>query len=268
MDPDNQVSLSLSLSPSLPLSLSFPLSLSLSPLTKVEKLARQLEANYVKVHYATERQMTDPDFKFMAMQKAYNIVVVCTHKYYEENQRLLTNPGYPSKIAIDRKIVQKIFFEDHQRIICVSLDCDGQSCNRWVPDLYCGRPFYQFPSNVEDLLRCVLDLQKFIAPDPVARISLAPVKISYEKEARKWNALHGTRAVDTRRERAHCHDKTAALFSPPLDLRPQKIKTSSPPLDLRPQKIKTSSAPLDLRPRKIHSHKTPLWKKLLPAAVK
>ena len=220
----------------------------------MEKLARQLEANDVKVHYATERQMTDPDFKFMATQKAYNIVVVCTHKYYEENQRLLTNPGYPSKIAIDRKIIQQIFFADHQRIVCVGLDCDGQSCNRWVPDLYCGRPFYQFPSNVEDLLRCVLDLQKFIAPDPVARISLAPVKISYEKEARKWNALHGTRAVDTRRERAHCHDKTAALFSPPLDLRPQKIKTSSPPLDLRPHKI--------------HSHKTPLWKKLLPAAVK
>ena len=121
--------------------------------------------------------------------------------------------------------------------------------DKWcVPDLYSARPFYQYPSQMKDLLHCVSDIPKFLPPEPVAMIPLAPKKISFQKEAKEWNARHGISSWDTEREenrrsgrsRAQCCDEAMVLLSKPLSL----------------------------APRKIHASKTPFWKKLLPTAVK
>ena len=69
-------------------------------------------------------------------------------------------------------------------IVCVGMD-------KWcVPDLYSVRPFYEYPSQVKDLLHCVSDIPKFLPPEPVAMIPLAPKKISFQKEVKEWNARH------------------------------------------------------------------------------
>ena len=91
--------------------------------------------------------------------------------------------------------------------------------DKWcVPDLYSARPFYQYPSQVKDLLHCVSDIPKFLPPEPVAMIPLAPKKISFQKEAKEWNARHGISSWDTERDenrrsgqlRAQCRDGAMA----------------------------------------------------------
>lgn len=189
--------------------------------------------------------MEDVDFKLRATMSAYNIVVVCTPQYFNEDQQLVAQPGYRSKISVDRKLIRDIFFKDDKRIICVGLDQDGPNYKCCIPDLYASRPFYKYPSQVTELLYCVSDIPRYQTPEPVARIPLVPTKISYEKEAKEWNSRY---------------------FNSPRDMRRESAKISGMS---RAQAMALLSTPISRAPRKIHPpNKQPIWKKLLSTAIK
>ena len=212
----------------------------------MEQIAGQLVANDFIVQYATDRQRADPDFIQLATMKSYNILILCTQRYCDEDRRLLTQHDYQSKIAFDRSVIRDIFFKDQQRVICVTLDEDGPNFKQCIPQLYSPRPVYRYPSQVRDLLHCVSDVPKFIAPEPKARIRLEPKKIAFHKEVKEFNARNGIPSPqDTKGEGK-------------MRVRPQHREEARVVL----------STPLSLAPRKIRTSKTPLWKKLLPTAVK
>lgn len=189
--------------------------------------------------------MVDLDFKLRATMRAYNVLVVCTPQYFNEDQQLFAQLDYQSKIAFDQKLVRDIYFKDKKRIICVGLDQDGPNYKRCIPDLYADRPFYRYPSKVTELLYCVSDIPRFLPPEPVARIPLVPTKISYEREAKEWNARYFSSSRDTRRE--------------------STVKSGMS----KAQAMALLSTPIGKPPRKIHApNKLPIWRKLLSTAVK
>ena len=196
--------------------------------------------------YATDRQRADPDFVQLATMTSYNILILCTQRYCDEDRRLLTQPDFQSKIAIDRSVIRDVFFKEQQRIICVVLDEDGPNYSRCIPQLYSPRPAYRYPSQIRDLLHCVSDVPKFIAPEPKARIRLEPKKIAFHKEVKEFHARY--RLPSPRDTEKEGKGRT----------RPQTREEARVVLH----------APLSLAPRKIHASKTPIWKRLLPTAVK
>lgn len=166
--------------------------------SQIGLLAHKLREYGFDVDYASGRQMMDVDFKVTATQKAYNLIVLCSPKYYDEDRRLLTqaqNPSpsayaKPSMIAIDHKLLRRIYFKpgEDKRIVCVVLDQGGERCIHHVPDIYHGRPIHRFPSETMDLLQLLADVPKYSAPPPTPRLPITSKKIDYPNALREWNA--------------------------------------------------------------------------------
>ena len=142
--------------------------------------------------------MLDADFKMAATQKAHNLIVLCSPRYYEEDKKLLTwaqnssRSSYtkPPLIAIDQKLLRNIFFKpgEDKRIICVVLDQDSEQRIRHVPSTYRSRPVYSFPSETEDLLQCIADVPKYSAPPPTRQRVITSTRIDYPNALKEWNA--------------------------------------------------------------------------------
>ena len=130
--------------------------------------------------------MEDPEFKMNAIRSSYNILVLCTPRYCDEFERLSATPSLPSKVKYDRSLIRQIFFDEQERIICVSVD--GACC---IPQLFQGLRLYRYPSQMRDLVCCARDEPLMIAPKPESRIRLGPIKIAFQDDVKKYRALHG-----------------------------------------------------------------------------
>ena len=155
--------------------------------------------------------MADADWKSMAILSSYNIIVVCTPRYHDEDQRLLTLSQHsssassyekPPKIAIDRKIIRELYLipGEEKRILCVCLDRDRENSSQCIPFTYRSRPCHRFPSQVVDIVRYVSDKPKFYAPPPVAKISVEPEVINYPDALQKFLASRGKQMDKQRME--------------------------------------------------------------------
>lgn len=204
-----------------------PLSLihSLPLLPQVKEIAGTLYTNGFTVEYATERQMMDPEYKMNAINDCYNILVLCTQRYCEEYKELAKQTSLQSKVKYDRSLIREIFFNEQERIICVTIDDNG--C---VPQLFNGLRVYRYPSQIKDLVFCVRDEPMMIAPKPQNRIPYGPIKITFHGDVKKYRALHNI-PEDTQSE----------------TIRQARVK-------LAPQRI---------APRPIPTSKKPLWRKIL-----
>ena len=142
--------------------------------------------------------MMDGEFKNWAVESAYNIIILCTQRYFDEDQRLCAqarnmfgaHSDKPSKIAIDRKLTRNIFFSPREdgRILCVYLDRDCENVRCCVPKMFGSRTCHSFPSEVVDIIRYLEDKPRFQAPKPVARISVEPEKIDYAEDLERFLA--------------------------------------------------------------------------------
>ena len=163
------------------------------------------------MHYATEQQMMDGEFKSWAVQRAYNIIILCTQRYFDEDQRLSAqarntsgaHSNKRSKIAIDRKLTQDLFFSPGEdgRILCIYLDQDCKNVRRCIPNLFRSRTCHSYPSEVVDIFRYLEDKPRFQAPTPVARIPVESEKIDYAEDLERFLAKRRRARVMVERER-------------------------------------------------------------------
>ena len=173
--------------------------------------------------------MTDPEYKLTTITSSYNILVVCTQRYCTEYQYLANRPSHPSKIMIDRSLIHDIFFREQTRIICLMLDTNRPDYKHCVPPLYSARPIFRYPSQLTDLLHCVADVPKFIAPKPEARRRIEPIRIAFPNDVRRYDALHGVSASRSVVRREGSPRKPARVNRTPQKIAPRQIPSSNRP---------------------------------------
>ena len=176
--------------------------------------------------------MTDPEFKMKAIADAYNILVLCTQRYFTEYQALSSQSNRPSKILIDRSMINDIYFREQLRIICLVLDRDGPHYDQCIPSVFSSRPVYRYPSQVNDLLHCVSDVPKFLAPKPVARRTVQPIVIDFEEDVRLFDALHGIPGATHRSKTkgTNVRELPSRTYSyAPRSIAPQQLPSSGRP---------------------------------------
>lgn len=119
-------------------------------------------------------------WKERCIEKAENIIVVCTPKYYNEDQ-MLSDPNtrvQRPQINVDSVLLRGIAFSHNRsRLIPVLLDRNRElDC---VPTWIAAFTTHHWPAGKEDLLYCIADVPKYQAPEPVERIVLRPREINF-----------------------------------------------------------------------------------------
>ena len=163
--------------------------------TQVNTLARQLQVQGFTVLYdgfckkEIKQHKGINRWKEWCIQQAENIVVVCSPKYYKEDNQL-ANPTLSRKlkkpqIEVDCHLLREVAYSSHgDRLIPVVID--GDQPNNCVPIWLRSLMGYRWPSEKEDLVYCISGVPKYRSPPVVERIVLAPKEINFP-EAYEWD---------------------------------------------------------------------------------
>lgn len=121
--------------------------------------------------------------------KAESIVVVCTKKYFKEDQMLATE-GTRSSISVDRYLLRHIIYQGgSRRVVPVVMERSSTSsrCEQGIVPLWL-EPLARFhwPEQEMQLLRSLASVPEYEKPRVEQKIHLKPIQINFP-EASNWS---------------------------------------------------------------------------------
>lgn len=118
------------------------------------------------------------------IQRAENILVVCTPKYLEEDT-ILSSPELRQRITnspldVDSKLLRDVAYgPKHERLIPLVLDRDRNQLRNCIP-IWLSSPAHLWPSGRNRLIRCIEGIPEYQLPEPPKqRIVLKPQVIDF-----------------------------------------------------------------------------------------
>jgi len=118
------------------------------------------------------------------IQRAENILVVCTPKYLEEDT-ILSSPELRQRITnspldVDSKLLRDVAYgPKHERLIPLVLDRDRDQLRNCIP-IWLSSPAHLWPSGRNRLIRCIEGIPEYQLPEPPKqRIILKPQVIDF-----------------------------------------------------------------------------------------
>ncbi|KAL5510438.1 hypothetical protein EMCRGX_G005980 [Ephydatia muelleri] len=119
--------------------------------------------------------------------KAESIVIVCTRKYFREDQRLaLEGGGSRSPIGVDRYLLRHIAYHGGSRRIVPVVVEMASSCEDVVPVWAGPLACFRWPEQKMELLRSLASVPQYEKPRVEQKIHLKPIQINFP-EASNWS---------------------------------------------------------------------------------
>ena len=121
--------------------------------------------------------------------KAESVVVVCTKKYFREDQRLAQEGGGGSRspITVDRYLLRHMAYHGSaRRIVPVVVETSSSSCEGVVPVWAGPLTCFRWPEQKMELLRGLASVPGYEKPRVEQRIHLKPIQINFP-EASNWS---------------------------------------------------------------------------------